>query len=62
MVGNIGASGHHGLDLGVQTPHETVLFLAVTVDMLGSILRQMIKLSNILHNRMIPLFQRKELL
>jgi hypothetical protein len=39
MVGSIGASSHHGLDLGVQTHHETILFLAVTVDMLESILQ-----------------------
>jgi hypothetical protein len=38
MIGSIGASGHHGLDLGVQTPHETILFLAITIDMPGSIL------------------------
>ena len=61
-VSKIQASGHFPLEPVVESPHEAILFLQISIYLIGGILGKMIELVEILHYSISPLLQSNELL
>jgi hypothetical protein len=61
MISSIETTNHHCSNFGVQTPHESGFLFVIWINMVRSILCQVIKPAHILHDGLISLFQTKEL-
>jgi hypothetical protein len=48
-VSKIQASGHFLLEPVIESPHEVILFLYISIHLVDSVLRQMVKLVEILY-------------